>query len=138
MRAGVLARLRKEPGNWIVTKPFRRGGDVLGALAEAIPPATVPIECPAVPIFGRHFVPGMLGPFAVAIGLTCDTAAVVVRPIPSDPTSASASAMETDENPAVTLSICWSFKGWGWPAAATPAMNGNAVKAISSFFISLS
>jgi hypothetical protein len=83
-------------------------------------------------------VPGMLGPFAVAIGLTCDTAAVVVRPIPSDPTSASASAMETDENPAVTLSICWSFKGWGWPAAATPAMNGNAVKAISSFFISLS
>ena len=36
MRAGVLARLHKEPASWIVVKPFRRGGDVLGALAEAV------------------------------------------------------------------------------------------------------
>lgn len=36
MRAGVLARLLKEPAGWIVARPFRRGADAVAALAEAI------------------------------------------------------------------------------------------------------
>jgi hypothetical protein len=36
MRAGVLARLRKESASWIVAKPFRRSGGASGALAEVL------------------------------------------------------------------------------------------------------
>ena len=36
MRAGILARLRKEPTSWITARPFRRGADALSALAEAL------------------------------------------------------------------------------------------------------
>ena len=36
MRAGVLARLRKEPASWITARPFRRGANALGALADAL------------------------------------------------------------------------------------------------------
>ena len=36
MRAGVLARLRKEPARWITARPFRRGTDASNALAEAL------------------------------------------------------------------------------------------------------
>ena len=36
MRAGVLARLRKEPANWIVARPFRTVVDAIGGLADAL------------------------------------------------------------------------------------------------------
>jgi WD40 repeat protein len=36
MRAGVLARLRKEPASWIVAPPFRRGVDAVRALSNAL------------------------------------------------------------------------------------------------------
>jgi lysozyme family protein len=36
MRAGVLARLRKERASWIVARPFRCGADALGTLADAL------------------------------------------------------------------------------------------------------
>lgn len=47
MRAGVLARLRKEQASWIVARPFRRGGNALGALADAIAWAYPPGQRPA-------------------------------------------------------------------------------------------
>ena len=36
MRAGVLARLRKEPQTWMVPRPIRRGNDAIAALADAL------------------------------------------------------------------------------------------------------
>lgn len=36
MRAGLLARLRKDPANWITTNPFRRGGDPFLELGKAL------------------------------------------------------------------------------------------------------
>ena len=52
MRAGVLARLRKEPASWIAARPFRRGADALGALAEALawafPPDRRPTSLEAI------------------------------------------------------------------------------------------
>ena len=36
MRAGVLSRLGKEPGSWIVARPFRIGADPSSILAEAL------------------------------------------------------------------------------------------------------
>jgi TIR domain len=36
MRAGVLARLRKEPASWIVARPIRRGSDAVAALADVL------------------------------------------------------------------------------------------------------
>jgi hypothetical protein len=52
MRAGVLARLRKEPASWIVAKPFRRGNDAVGALADAVawafPPDRRPTSLEAI------------------------------------------------------------------------------------------
>jgi WD40 repeat protein len=36
MRAGVLARLRKESASWIVARPFRCGSGAVNALAEAL------------------------------------------------------------------------------------------------------
>ena len=36
MRAGVLARLRKEPASWIVARPFRRGANAIAGLAAAL------------------------------------------------------------------------------------------------------
>lgn len=47
MRAGVLARLRKELPSWIVARPFRRGGDALGALADSLAWAFPPDRRPA-------------------------------------------------------------------------------------------
>ena len=52
MRAGVLARLRKEPASWIAARPFRRGTDALGALADALawafPPDRRPTSLEAI------------------------------------------------------------------------------------------
>jgi WD40 repeat protein len=36
MKAGVLARLRKEPASWITARPFRCGASAVGALADAL------------------------------------------------------------------------------------------------------
>jgi WD40 repeat protein len=36
MRAGVLARLRKESHHWIVARPFRKGSNALRSLGEAL------------------------------------------------------------------------------------------------------
>jgi hypothetical protein len=47
MRAGVLARLRKEPASWITARPFRRGNDAMGALAEALVWAFLPDRRPS-------------------------------------------------------------------------------------------
>src|ERR1700730_6774997 len=73
---------------------------------------------------------------AVANGLTCDSDAVVVRTVPSEPTRPSASAIDRAVNPAVTRSICLSFNGWA--ALAAPAINGNAAMAKSNLFMLLS
>ena len=52
MRAGVLARLGKEPASWITARPFRRRADALGALADALawafPPDRRPTSLEAV------------------------------------------------------------------------------------------
>ncbi len=36
MRAGLLSRLRKDPANWIITNPFRHGGDPILELGRAL------------------------------------------------------------------------------------------------------
>jgi hypothetical protein len=52
MHAGVLARLRKEPANWIAARPFRCGGNALASLVDTLawtfPPHRRPASLEAI------------------------------------------------------------------------------------------